>query len=196
MREGEPEYWDGIAEKMAPKEGAIYDNWLKRRILGQFLLKCEWSGSKVLEIGVGCGATAALLGLACGKQWEYTGTDVSAKFANIASRFALNVIQTDVLNLPEGEFDRIIALDSLEHVHPDDRVRGYCEIAKRLSKGGLLFINMPHDRSLHDLQFDHGIGLKDIMMLEGEGLMLTKYDHYEIQYQNYRRGYDFVVMTK
>ena len=196
MREGEQEYWDGVADQVVRPDGGIYDNWLKRRFIGQFLLKCEWTGQKVLEIGVGCGASAALLSFSCGNQWSYIGTDVSLKFAKAAGRFGLKVIQADVLSLPEGEFTRIVALDSLEHVHPLDRDKGYEEIAKRLAKGGLLLINLPVDVSSHDEKFDHGIGLQDLLSLEEKGLILQKYERYSIHYEKYLRNYAFAVMTR
>ena len=196
MREGESEYWDSVAKQVSPENGGFRDNWSKRRLLGQFLLKCAWSGQTVLEIGVGCGATAALLSLSCGRNWKYIGTDVSSKFAELARRFDLEIVQTDVLNLPDGDFTRILALDSLEHVHPNDREEGYKNIASRLVSGGLLFINMPLEDSLHEDAFDHGIGLKDIVMLEQNGLRLQRYEHYDIVYFGKSRGYAFVVMTK
>jgi SAM-dependent methyltransferase len=196
MRPAEADYWDKVAESTTEGE-ALYDNWLKRQVLSQFLFKCTWSGQKVLEIGVGNGVSAATLALACGRMWSYIGTDLSPKFAKSAKdRFRLNVVQADVLCLPEGEFTRILALDSLEHVRPEDRPQGYKEIAKRLAPGGLLFINMPRNRSLHEDEFDHGIDLSDLMMLEKEGLTLHKYDQYDIQYKNYRRDYAFAVMKK
>ena len=196
MREGEPQYWDSVADKVAPENGGFRDNWSKRRLLGQFLLKCSWSGQNVLEIGVGCAATAALLALSCGRMWKYIGTDVSTKFAELARRFDLEIVQTDVLNLPQGEFTRILALDSLEHVHPSDREEGYKAIASRLAAGGLLFINMPLEGSLHEEAFDHGIGVSDIVHLESYGLRLQRYERYELVYLGQHRGYAFVVMTK
>ena len=195
MREGEPAYWDGVAEKIDRGQG-FYDNWSKRRILAQWLLKCSWGGQTVLEIGVGAGATATLLALSCGNRWDYIGTDVSPRFRDMAGRFGLNVVEGDVLSLPNGEFTRILALDSLEHVHPDDREEGYRNIAARLAPQGLMFINMPHERSLHKDQFDHGIGLADIMRLSANGLRLRRYEYYEVAYANYLRGYGFAVMTK
>lgn|SRR5574341_72087 len=198
MRPTEVEYWDKIAEQVCrPGEKGFYDNWLKRRIIGQFLLKSEWSGKKVLEIGVGCGATAALLALACGRNWEYIGTDLSPKFADaVKSIFNLKVVQADVLNLPDGKFDRIVALDSLEHVRPEDRPQGYRNIAERMADDGMLFINMPYNRSLHKEEFDHGIDLRDLAMLEDVGVKLCKYELYQVQYADYLRTYGFAVLGK
>jgi SAM-dependent methyltransferase len=195
MRQSEAAYWDGVADAVI-EGGGIRDNWLKRQLLGQFLLKCNWTSEKVLEIGVGCGASALMLQMACGNTWKYVGTDLSPKFVSMGKEMGLNVVQADVLGLPEGQFTRIIALDSLEHVRPEDRFEGYKNIAARLVKGGLLFINMPYARSLHEDEFDHGIDLSDLVALEQAGLFLQKYDYYEIQYQNYRRGYAFAVMGK
>jgi SAM-dependent methyltransferase len=197
MRQTEIDYWDKVATDVwRPAKRGFLDNWLKRRIIAQFLLKSEWSGQKVLEIGVGCGATAALLALSCGRNWEYTGTDLSPKFIEAAGNFNLKVVQADVLSLPPGPFTRIVALDSLEHVRPEDRPEGYANIAERLAPEGLLFINMPHDRSLHKDEFDHGIDLTDLALLEDVGLKLLKYELYQVQYDTYLRTYGFVVMGK
>jgi SAM-dependent methyltransferase len=195
MRQTEIDYWDGVAAQTTGDDSVV-DNWLKRQVLGQFLLKCQWSGQKVLEIGIGNGVSAAMLALACGRQWEYIGTDMSPTFIKAVQKFRLEAMQADVLSLPPGPFTRIIALDSLEHVRPEDRPAGYTAIAERLAEGGLLFINMPLNRSLHKEEFDHGIDLKDLAMLEDRGLILRKYDKYDIQYAKYRRDYAFVVMTK
>lgn len=195
MRKGEEAYWDGVAASVIHGDG-VKDNWLKRQLLNQYLSKCLWSGQKVLEIGVGAGINASLLSISCGHDWDYIGTDVSPRFVEYARGFGLNVIQADVLSLPEGPFTRILALDSLEHVHPDDRPEGYRAIAQRLVPGGLMFINLPVSRSIHDADFDHGIGLSDLVALEANGLIVQRYERYEIQYGNYRRDYAFAVLTK
>jgi SAM-dependent methyltransferase len=195
MRATEVSYWDSVAEQTAG-ETSVYDNWLKRQLLGQFLLKCQWSGQKVLEIGVGNGVTAAMLALACGRAWEYIGTEMSPKFIKAVEKFRLNVVHADVLSLPEGSFTRIIALDSLEHVRLEDRPAGYSAIAERLAPGGLLFINMPRNESRHIDEFDHGIGISDLAMLEERGLTLRKYDQYKISYPDHVREYAFAVLTK
>jgi SAM-dependent methyltransferase len=196
MRQTEVDYWDQVAEKTAPEPGMVYDNWLKRRVLAQLLLKCDWIKQKVLEIGVGNGVSACMLAMSCGRMWDYIGTDLSPKFMASAENFGLKMVQADVLSLPEGQFTRILALDSLEHVRPEDRPEGYRNIAERLSPQGLLFINMPKNMSLHEDEFDHGIDVSDVAMLEKCGLTLREYKQYDIQYGNYRRDYAFVVMTK
>ena len=196
MREGEPEYWDSVSRQTSLRNGGLRDNWPKRRKLGEMLMRWDWVGANVLEIGVGCGVTAAMLSLACGRMWEYIGTDVSQEFISQAGHFGLDVVQADILSLPEGRFNRVLALDSLEHVHPDDRDAGYKAIADRMETGALLFINMPYDESSHDMKFDHGIGLEDLVLFEKKGLNLLKYEHYTLKYKTFIRQYAFVVMTK
>lgn len=196
MRRAETEYWDRVAEA-TNDNGVISDNWLKRQLLGQFLLKCSWIRQRVLEIGCGNCVTAAMLALSCGRIWEYTGTDLSDKWVTQArEQFGFNVVQADVLNLPKGEFTRILALDSLEHVRPEDREEGYKQIAARLAPQGLMFINMPRAKSGHVEEFDYGIGLRDLMRMEEAGLILKKYEVYNIQFPDHVREYAFAVLTK
>lgn len=196
MNQEEVAYWDDVAEATG-LDGTVSDNWLKRQMLGQFLLKSQWFKQSVLEIGCGNCMTAGLLALSCGRMWNYIGTDLSPKWVKWAKNFGLDAVQGDVLSLPDGQFSRILALDSLEHVKPEDRPDGYRAIAERLSPQGLLFINMPKSESGHKTKFDHGIGLEDLRMLEDLGLKLSKYDLYSLQYPGQgRRVYAFVVMTK
>lgn len=196
MREREIAYWEGIAEEVT-EDGKIRDNFAKREVLMRFLSKVTWTGKRVLEIGVGAGVSAGALMVCCGGKWDYIGTDLSPKFAEAARKaFLLNVVQADVLSLPAGPFDRIMALDSLEHVRPEDRLSGYRAIAERLVDGGLLLINMPCNRSLHDDEFDHGFNLRDIADLEVAGLTLQKYELYEYYINGKQRLSAFVTMHK
>ena len=195
MRAREIEYWDAVAGKIAEK--GIRDNWIKRQFLAQFLFKCTWTGEKVLEIGVGCGVSAAMLATSCGMNWEYIGTELSPHFAKMAKEhFGLHVVQGDVLSLPEGKFTRIIALDSLEHVRQEEREQGYRNIADRMEPGALLFLNVPFERSLHEDEFDHGFGMIDFVKLCDSGMILKKYENYGIKYGNYARNYAFAVMER
>ena len=196
MRQSESEYWDGQA-KSRFIDGAISDNWLKRMAMMSFFSKHSWLKHSVLEIGTGVGVSAGMLKIGCGGMWDYTGTDLSVEFCDAAYKaFRLKVVKGDVLSLPDGKFSRILALDSLEHVRPEDRSAGYDNIAERLEKGGLMFINIPLSESKHDGEFDHGFNLTDLHELEKRGLSLENYDTYVCHYAGSIRKYAMAVLTK
>lgn len=196
MRVQESEYWDKQAkDRLAGKR--VSDNWLKRQAMMAFFCKHSWLRQTVLEIGVGAGISAAMLKLSCGGMWKYIGTDVSEEFCKAArERWQLNVVQADVLSLPEGEFTRILALDSLEHVNPEDREQGYENIVSRLARRGVMFINIPLSSSNHNEQFDYGFDLTDLQILQDKGLSLENYDTYTLGFLGGIRRYAMAVLTK
>lgn len=178
MREREIEYWNAVANKVF-KNGKIRDSFQKRELINKFLCGVTWYNERVLEIGVGVGVNANALSMACGKHWDYTGVEMSPRFIEIAKKyFDLNVVQGDILSLPEGKFTRVIALDSLEHVRKEDRKEGFKAIVDRMAEDAYLLINMPCHRSSHDEEFDHGFDLRDLAMFEDLGLHLMDYKIY------------------
>jgi SAM-dependent methyltransferase len=197
MRQTEIDYWDKVAKERCLSDGAINDNWLKRQAMMAFFAKYTWMHERVLEIGVGAGVSAAMLKIACGGMWSYIGTDLSPEFAKATwDQWRLKVVQADVLTLPEGSFTRVLALDSLEHVRPEDRAQGYDNIVSRMADGAIMFINIPPHRSLHDEEFDHGFDLRDLHELEARGLSLQKYDTYSCHYKSYSRRYAMAILSK
>ena len=178
MREREIEYWNKVASQVFDG-GKIRDNWVKRERINKFLSCVQWYQQTVLEIGVGAGISAMTLAVSCGRQWTYTGVEMSPAFIQHARNFCgLHVVQGDVLSLPDGKFTRIIALDSLEHVRKEDRPEGFKAIVDRMAKDAYLLINMPCHRSSHDEEFDHGFDLRDLAMFEDLGLHLVGYELY------------------
>lgn len=197
MRSSEIEYWDSVASNLVEGDGRMRDNWNKRELLNRFLSKISWNGKKVLEIGVGCGVSAGALRVSLGGNWTYIGTELSPIFIKSArNSFGLNVIQADILSLPAGPFDRIVALDSLEHINPEDRMDGYKDIVDRMNDEALLVINMPVNRSAHSRDFDHGFDLRDIAVFEDMGLSLQKYELYEHWLHDVRKLSAFVILLK
>jgi SAM-dependent methyltransferase len=184
------------------KDGnSVTDNVHKRgQIVGHLLSSCDWINKRVLEIGIGVGTTMAAMSVAMLGQWKYTGTDMSAKFVARAKDYGTDAVRTDICHLPgdDGEFDRVIALDTLEHVHPDDRRQGYAEVARVTAVGGLLLINMPlqeHLYSKHESEFDHRFGLDDLHEIEQAGFMLKSYRQYFTTNEE-PRPLAFVVMER
>jgi SAM-dependent methyltransferase len=195
MRQTEIDYWDKVARDRIVADG-VNDNWLKRQALMAFFCKYNWMKQTVLEIGTGAGISAAMLKLGCGGMWKYIGTDISPEFCKAAGQWKLDVVQADVLSLPEGKFSRILALDSLEHVRPEDRQKGYDNIVERMDDGAIMFINIPPKESLHEDEFDHGFDLHDLWELEKRGLTLQKYDTYVLHYKSDRRQYAMAILSK
>lgn len=197
MRPSEIDYWDRVAKSAYHADGSISDNWLKRQVMMGYFTKYTWLKERVLEIGTGAGLSAALLKISCGGLWSYIGTDMSTEFCETAHKlWKLKVVQGDVLNLPEGKFTRILALDSLEHVRPEDRPQGYDNISDRLEKGGVMFINIPLTESYHEGEFDHGFNLADLVELEKRGLVLRRYETYQCHYIDESRMYAMAVLSK
>lgn len=197
MRQSEIDYWDGVCRERIV-DGAINDNWLKRMVMTSHFAKYNWMHERVLEIGVGAGISAAILKIACGGAWDYTGTDLSTEYAKAADQWKLKVVQADVLSLPVGPFTRVLALDSLEHVRQEDRPQGYDCIVARMEEGAIMFINIPLTQSQHQDEYDHGFGLNDLHELEKRGMSLEKYETYICDYPKIklRRHYAMAVLSK
>jgi cyclopropane fatty-acyl-phospholipid synthase-like methyltransferase len=193
----EVEYWDQVAEKVVSADSILADNTWKRPHQLHRLLKYDWQGQKVLEIGVGNGIVAGALQISCQVHWDYIGTELSPKFRQfVMNAFHLETIEADVRELPDGPFTRIIALDSLEHVRPEHRERGYARMAAVAKKDCLLFIHLSHEKSYHNKEFDHPFGLEDLVNLEKVGFSLQSYERYICKHKNGPMSYAFVEMKR
>lgn len=201
MRQAEVDYWETMATQRIFRGGGIMDNPIKRVPMLKHMLGYSWAGHKVLEIGIGAGLTAAALYFLTAGTMKYLGTDLSKAFCENAARFGLNAVQADVTKLPgeDGTYTRVIALDSLEHVRPEDREAGYREISRVMAPTGRLFINIPLSESNHVDEFDHGFGLVDLLGLETAGLKLESYNYYKTAHptdETKTREYAMAVMKK
>jgi len=189
MRQTEVDYWD----KQFGNKG-IYDNPYKRQMIVSKLLKLSLIGKSVFEIGAGSGLTACAVNTALAGCLNYSGMELSAKSVEkIRSVMDLNVVHGDIVNIPTKEkHDVIWAFDVLEHVRPEDRDRGYCEIKRILKPNGIIALHQPTCETHHDLEFDHGFGIKDLarlceladcslMVFENYGITLPKSG--EIRYE-------------
>jgi SAM-dependent methyltransferase len=198
-KERESDYWQGIADGVF-KDGNLAANIHKaEQTVSRILAKVSMIHQNVLEIGVGGALVAGVLNMLVLGNWRYTGTDMAPKFVERAkSNFHLKVVQTDVTALPgeDGQYTRVICLDSLEHVHPDDRERGYAEIARVTKQGGVLLINMPLWEGFHDQEFDHPFGPQDFTMLKKAGFDLISYEAYMVPTPEKARPSAFVVLER
>lgn len=190
-------YWEERSKMVVMEDGRLGDNVWKRGPQLHRLLKYDWIGQKVLEIGTGNGVIAGALQIAVEGIWSYIGTELAPTFRKSAqAMFHLHTVPTDVLEIPGEGYTRILALDSLEHVRPEHREAGYERIAKVAAKDALLFIHLSYSPSAHDKEFDHPFGLFDLVRLEGVGFRLVNYERYVCQHPKALLDYAFVVMQK
>lgn len=196
MRPEETNYWDGVALERCGN-GNLVDNIHKRGEVVRRILEHKPIGKRILEIGTGVGLAAAAVDLLTLGNIGYLGTDVSGEFCKfVCERWKLNMVHTDVCRLPVGDgcVDQVWAFDSLEHVRPEDRSRGWAEIARVLAPDGKVLINMPLDESAHDNEFDHQFGDRDVNDLAEAVGGIAVAHRYEIPEQNLR--FNFVVISR
>jgi len=92
----------------------------------------------VLEIGCGAGRTVDAFARA---GWDALGIDISQSAINAGKRRGLNLRESSPERLPPGQYDAIVALHVLEHLH-DPRV--FLRTCRRnLRPKGLLLIEVP-----------------------------------------------------
>lgn len=176
MKKEECEYWDNVAEIRIKK---AQDNPWKRREILKRVLRTDFIFKRVLEIGVGIPQIAASLYYTLNGAFQYAGTDVSKRFVDSANEKGFKVFHTDIKNLPEGPFDIIMALDTLEHVHPDDRDEGYKEIGRVMGNKAKILLNIPVEETKHDTRYDHDFGFEDVLKLgAATNSLITQWELY------------------
>ena len=180
MRPEESAYWDSIA--IQAKASTLKDNIWKRAEIVSRILSHRPIGFRILEIGSGQAVAAATVNLVTLGHMKYTGTDVSAEFCKfVETRWRLKMVQTDILELPEGPFDMIWAFDTLEHVRPEERAAGYAEMDRALGERGMILLNIPLDDSEHDKQFDWGMKPQEVFAIaEGTHTIVQKFEPYDV----------------
>jgi ubiquinone/menaquinone biosynthesis C-methylase UbiE len=163
------EYWDAVAEDNCPKDlNQVRMNFNKRPVIAKALLDYDFTGKTVLEVGAGFAVTIFALRQLYGGKFKYIGTDISEKFINATKRHLfLDIIKCNADHLPaeDGEVDFILALDVLEHIHPDER-RAVAEEFSRVlrSRVGRVLINNPLAKTQHDTHFD--FGMNDVQLAQ------------------------------
>jgi SAM-dependent methyltransferase len=179
VHQEECDYWDNESRVKGTK-----DNVWKRGAILSRILKLDWTNQRVLEIGTGMGTVAAVLKYVFLDNFKYKGTDVSLVYCERSRELLkLNMTHTDILSLPtiEGGFTRVISLDSLEHIRPEERDQGYKNIGDVLAEDATMVINMPMNDSYHNPEFDHEFTAKDITRLgELARMELVSFDIYKV----------------
>jgi len=166
MRTTEVDYWN---KEAIQKTGKNYrDNIFKRQAIARRIYDINWINQNVLEIGIGLGIIAATIRIITLNNVNYVATDVSDIYAKHGKeRLGIDVRHTDILNLPtiDGGFTRVLALDSLEHVRPEDREQGYKNISNVMAEHSTIIMNIPCEDSYHDPEFDYGFTMSDLDVL-------------------------------
>lgn len=105
----------------------------------------KWKEVNVLDVGSGCsplGPTLALQGVKVTECEPDHGSRVAREVLNSLLQTkqvqTINVLSNDVCDLPKEEYDAVFCVSVLEHVKKEQQ--GWKELAKRVKKGGLLFI--------------------------------------------------------
>lgn len=164
------EYWNNVERAIAnTANGKFSDNFGKRRVLVEALLKYNLTDSRIVELGSGLGLTAYAVALVTGRL-VYSGVDISENYAAAAKRFFdLRVVVHDItesLPFKDESADCIFAFDTLEHIPPEARPKLYQEIDRILSaQDRVIFINNPLSESQHDPAFDFSFNETDIVEL-------------------------------
>jgi SAM-dependent methyltransferase len=138
MREAEDTYWWFVS---------------RRRLAIRWLKEAAPAG-KVLDVGCGPGALLADIQ----EDRDAYGLDFSPIAISLGTQRGLrNLVEGDAQDIPfpDGMFQAVVTLDTLEHV-PDDR-KALAEIHRILAPGGALILNVPaymwlwgpHDVALH-----------------------------------------------
>jgi len=197
MRDSESAYWDSEAKIKLEKSR---DNVWKRAAIASRIFSIPWHNARVLEIGAGQAAIAAALKFIYLNNLKYVGTDVSKMYCDYCKeRLGMNMIHTDILALPkiDGGFTRVIALDSLEHIRPEDREQGYKNIGNVIAEDATMVINMPLNESYHDPQFDYMFGVNDVARLcELAKMEVVSWETYNINAPSGKAFYGWIVLQK
>ena len=196
MRPEESAYWESMCQKTRPN-GGYRDNIWKRQVIVRKLLELDLIGKTILEIGIGMGVSFAAINLAILGKFKYIGTDLSEGYCSfVKDHWNMDVRQTDVTCLParDNSIDIVVALDSLEHIHPDDREAGNKEINRVLSHPGQLVIHLGLEPSFHDNRFDHPYGSKEVLeLLDTCGMRMVRHDVYTVDVGGKDRDHLWVI---
>jgi SAM-dependent methyltransferase len=176
------------------------DNIHKRQAIVKRLLAEDLIDKDILEIGCGAGTAFGSIQVTLLSNFRYLGTDLSEKWVKgMETHWKLKAVQAGITEIPTeaDQFDVVVALDTLEHVRPEDRALGYQELRRVMKPGAKLLINMPLEETLHNLEFDHRFDEQDISAivkaLSGE---LLTFEKYTVECADGPRSYAWVIVER
>jgi SAM-dependent methyltransferase len=187
---------------------AIGVNWSKVRYQISRLLEHDFKDKSVLEVGVGFGVVPGMLrNLASFR--DYQATDLSPEFRRLTKQFwgieAKAARSTD-LPFEADRFDVLIALDVMEHIHPDDREKTAQEFNRVLKDKARFFINNPityHYKNLDVLSggsfhsdYDYGLELRDIVQFaEIMEMRVELIQEYKVE-EGSKHTYQWIILAR
>jgi SAM-dependent methyltransferase len=133
---------------------------LKQRKLAELVRSLgETSGMRCLDLGSDNGVVSLLL-RERGGRWA-SGDLTDEAVASIRELVGSDVHRVEAARLPfaDGEFDRVVVVDMLEHV-PDDTAF-VAELVRVTAPGARVVVNTPHLKRTALRRFRHAIGLTD-----------------------------------
>lgn len=168
---------------MSDQVTGLLSPWLRRRRLAA--VRRHLSG-RVLDFGCGTGAMTDLV-----DPGRYVGFDADAASVDEARRQHPGFSFTSQLDEVPGQFDTIVLLAVIEHLHEPEKVVG--ELVARLQPGGRLVATTPHPRFewLHELGAKLGIVSQEAAhehdTLYDRGMLATLFSDSGLQLESYRR---------
>lgn len=116
-------------------------------------------GLRCLDLGSDNGVVSLMLRRGGGR-WASADLTVEA-VESIRGLVSTDVHQTDgrTLPFPDGEFDRVVVVDMLEHV--TDEAAFVAELARVTRPRGRLLVNTPHRRDTRLVRLRHALGQTD-----------------------------------
>ncbi len=114
-------------------------------------------GQKILEIGFGSGLTFLNLNT---MYKEIYGLDLTCDIEEVKKVFAKHsvypILQNgDIKNMPypDGHFDTVLTISTLEHLKPDELEKAFAEMRRVLKPGGQVVYGCPVERPFMVLMF-------------------------------------------
>jgi len=116
-----------------------------------------YRNKRILEIGAGIGSLCIALAM---NDNEVTYCDINeANFNFTAQRFADRLLPVKMVRELKGErdYDIVVAIDTLEHIHPDTLPKFMKDISHCLRDGGFFYhrSNFSQQNSLFPMHYDH-----------------------------------------
>jgi ubiquinone/menaquinone biosynthesis C-methylase UbiE len=140
-------FWDNEAEKKMFDDMSgvqLKFNPERLRKLLSYLLKYDFSGKRILEIGPRFGLLFYHIRDLYPKI-DWHGIDISGYACEMAKKhLGLNIVNAPLLSIPhqDNSFDSVWMFDVLGHIPPDERYAAYDEIKRVMKPEGLLITNI------------------------------------------------------